>query len=122
MEKRIRRGYCKCGKEIETERPACTYCRSCHNAYMRKNRLKHSELSISQRKKANCRSYSNVLVRKGMIAKKPCEICGETKVEIHHEDYSKPRELIFVCKKHHKEIHKKKMEGLQEKHLSLKKM
>ncbi|GAF78315.1 unnamed protein product, partial [marine sediment metagenome] len=37
-----------------------------------------------------------------------CEICKEKKAEVrHHEDYSKPREVILVCMKCHKKIHKR---------------
>ncbi len=33
---------------------------------------------------------------------KICSDCGETKVEAHHEDYSKPLDVEWLCKKHHK--------------------
>ena len=43
----------------------------------------------------------------GRITKKPCEICGETKnIQAHHEDYSKPLDVIWLCPKHHAWIHK----------------
>lgn len=41
------------------------------------------------------------------IIKKPCEICGDIKVEGHHKDYTKPLDVIWLCRKHHKELHKK---------------
>ncbi len=28
-------------------------------------------------------------VKKGILTRKPCEVCGELKVEAHHDDYSK---------------------------------
>jgi len=37
------------------------------------------------------------------LSKKPCEICGERKVEAHHEDYDKPLKVRWLCKKHHEE-------------------
>jgi hypothetical protein len=41
------------------------------------------------------------------ISKKPCEICGcEEKIQAHHEDYSKPLDVIWLCPKHHAWIHK----------------
>lgn len=40
------------------------------------------------------------------IKKAYCEKCGVTeKLEMHHYDYSKPLDVITVCKKHHEEIH-----------------
>jgi hypothetical protein len=44
--------------------------------------------------------------RKGTLIKQPCEICGDNKVEAHHEDYSKPLEIKWLCTKHHKQRHK----------------
>jgi len=42
------------------------------------------------------------------IEAKPCEQCGHWKVEKHHDDYSKPREVRFLCKKHHDHQHRRK--------------
>lgn len=35
----------------------------------------------------------------------PCEKCGNPKAERHHDDYAKPREVRWLCKKHHMEHH-----------------
>ena len=44
--------------------------------------------------------------RKGVISPMPCEICGDTaRVNAHHEDYSKPLDVIWLCTIHHKWIH-----------------
>jgi len=72
---------------------------------MREHRPKHSELSDEQRIKANCRSYANVYLRRGKIEKKPCIYCGDPVSEMHHEDYTKPLEIIWLCKKCHKAEH-----------------
>jgi len=44
-------------------------------------------------------------LRDGRLIKKPCEVCGEIKVEAHHEDYYKPLEVNWLCTKHHVEYH-----------------
>lgn len=41
-----------------------------------------------------------VAVRNGSILKELC-FCGEYEVEAHHDDYSKPLEVIWLCKPHH---------------------
>ena len=41
-----------------------------------------------------------VELRAGRLIKERCP-CGETKVEAHHEDYSKPLEITWLCKQHH---------------------
>lgn len=43
--------------------------------------------------------------RRGKLVEQPCEICGALKVMAHHEDYSKPLDVIWLCPKHHKWIH-----------------
>lgn len=45
-------------------------------------------------------------VRDGRLHKEPCRYCGDTEVEAHHPDYSKPLEVVWVCGKHHKMIHR----------------
>ena len=44
-------------------------------------------------------------IYRGKIKKLPCAICGELKVQAHHEDYKKPLEVIWFCSKHHKQYH-----------------
>lgn len=39
---------------------------------------------------------------KGILVKQPCETCGELKAEAHHEDYSKPLEVMWLCDRHHR--------------------
>lgn len=44
-------------------------------------------------------------IRDKRLLKQPCEVCGEPKTEAHHDDYSKPLEVRWLCKKHHMEHH-----------------
>jgi hypothetical protein len=44
-------------------------------------------------------------VRSGRLVRKPCEVCGEPKSEGHHEDYHKPLEVVWLCRRHHKLAH-----------------
>lgn len=40
------------------------------------------------------------------IPKRPCEICGINKnIHRHHDDYSKPKEVRFLCAEHHRQHH-----------------
>ncbi len=46
-------------------------------------------------------------IRDGKIARGPCERCGKLKgVHAHHEDYSKPLEVTWLCEEHHGERHR----------------
>ncbi len=56
--------------------------------------------------KTRARNSLKNAVRLGKIKKQPCEICGETKVDAHHEDYSKQFAVKWLCRKHHSELHR----------------
>ena len=43
----------------------------------------------------------------GKLKKEPCCICGDEKSQAHHEDYSFPLNVVWLCDKHHKEAHVK---------------
>lgn len=42
-------------------------------------------------------------VRDGSLQKDPCRFCGNPKTQAHHEDYSKPLDVVWVCFKCHRE-------------------
>ena len=47
---------------------------------------------------------------------KPCCICGsKDKIHAHHEDYSKPFRVVFLCKSHHSQYHAQKNRALHRK-------
>ncbi len=48
----------------------------------------------------------NNALRDKRIERLSCEICGEERSEAHHNDYSNPLGVRWLCKKHHIEIHK----------------
>ena len=58
-------------------------------------------MTPAQRRKDNARSYANVYLRRGLIERKPCERCGSENSQMHHEDYSKPLAVEWLCRKCH---------------------
>lgn len=54
----------------------------------------------------HARTRLNVAVRFRQIEKLPCEVCGDVKSEGHHEDYSRPLDVRWLCRKHHAELHR----------------
>jgi hypothetical protein len=40
-------------------------------------------------------------IRDGKLHRQPCEVCGETKAEAHHDDYSRPLKVRWLCNLHH---------------------
>ena len=59
--------------------------------------------------KAHC-AVNNAL-RSKKITKKPCEICGKEKAHAHHDDYSRPLNVRWLCSEHHHEWHVLNGEG-----------
>jgi len=48
----------------------------------------------------------NNAVRDGKIQRQPCEKCGNPKAQAHHDDYSKPLDVRWLCTAHHAEWHR----------------
>jgi len=57
-------------------------------------------------KKFKANSLVGQAVRSGSLVRQPCSICGEPNAEAHHEDYSKPFDITWLCKKHHYDYHR----------------
>lgn len=44
-------------------------------------------------------------VKSGRVQKSPCATCANPNVEAHHEDYSRPLEVTWYCRRHHADHH-----------------
>lgn len=44
-------------------------------------------------------------IRDGKIARMPCEVCGNKMSHAHHDDYSKPFDVKWLCALHHHRLH-----------------
>jgi hypothetical protein len=84
------------------------WCKSCAAAYQRE-RLKYHDLAprseeqtIRHRVRALTRSY----IKAGKLIKGACEVCRTNDdIEAHHDDYAKPMDIRWLCRKHHREHH-----------------
>lgn len=83
--------------------------RKAHPDYMKnwraanKNKVRQFEKETAHKYRA--RSAVLRAVRSGKIVKKSCEVCNESRVQAHHEDYSKPLEVKWLCREHHEAHH-----------------
>ena len=89
------------------ERTGAKQKRYCTDPLQRK---RNEDIYRSQRKypeKAAARIFLNSYIRMGKIMKPDiCEMClKKIKIEGHHEDYSKPLEVKWVCKRCHANLH-----------------
>lgn len=117
---------CNMEKELSDFRE-CNVCKTCYNRRVelwkkangynkkimksrtiinRKSQKKYAEKNMI---KVTCRYICRQAVKKWELIKLPCEVCNSiNRIEAHHEDYSKPLDVKWLCKKHHVELHFKK--------------
>ena len=113
-----------CGKEFErsgtTDKRCSDACRKTArraylNGYMTQDQKRVARNARVQawretnRQKANAEAQAQKAVRKGILKRGACEVgidC-EGPIHGHHTDYSKPLDVQWLCRKHHKEAHAK---------------
>jgi len=89
----------------------CTRCKLCSRI-----RNKHLDRRVSNAKKQrdyvlryperqSARNAVNKAILRGEIKRQPCEKCGEQLAHAHHDDYSKPLDVRWLCHAHHVEAH-----------------
>lgn len=61
----------------------------------------------SNRHKLRAHAALRVALRRGEIKRGRCAVCGSFRVDGHHPDYSKPLEVVWLCRKHHQQLHAK---------------
>ncbi len=107
-------------KEAKSKDGLRSDCKACketttinwRRANQEKNRVQQNirveKYNKNHPERPKARVTANNAVRDGKIEQQPCEVidCTE-KAEKHHEDYSKPLDVRWLCKKHHTLLHRK---------------
>lgn len=75
--------------------------RQTHKAELREGWKKWRKANMPQFR-ANLRVAD--AIRRGKLVRGNCEICKLPNAEAHHEDYSKPLMIRWLCKQHHVEV------------------
>jgi len=89
------------GKEMDRRRNKKAGRRAWMAGATRRGREKHPD-----HYKAN-QAVAHAL-RAGRLQKKPCAVCGTNRVDGHHEDYARPLEVIWLCRRHHRDLHNRR--------------
>jgi len=105
-----------CGKEFlgKSDRRLCSLlCHNrvvCHLVVGKKNtNYKHGRRANGKKRSPifdKCYRQLRSALESGKIKKEPCKICSNLTTEGHHQDYSRPYEVQWLCRKHHYAIHR----------------
>jgi len=91
----------------ENHAKVCAYDRKRFKSPERKKKILLYAKKRREKFPEKCRARGMVLdaIKSGKLIRKPCEVCGTTeRVQAHHDDYTKPLEVRWMCFKHHREI------------------
>lgn len=72
-----------------------------------RQRAKDRRNNPDERHKHVARWQVNRAVASGRLTKLPCVVCASAKSQGHHEDYSRPLDVVWLCAKHHSQEHSK---------------
>lgn len=70
------------------------------------NKLMHAALWRRKNpKKFKAQYCVGNAVRSGSLTRQPCEVCGHSKAQAHHDDYNQPLKVRWLCVTHHAKHH-----------------
>jgi hypothetical protein len=85
-------------------------CKVCEREKERAWRLNNPEAAKRKHRsrdpvKMNARRLVRAAIQNGSLKRLPCEKCAAANAEAHHDDYSVPLNVRWLCKEHHAEHH-----------------
>lgn len=102
--------HCDSKRTVEYARKNRDKKRAWNNAYSKRNSANRAEKTSSWRanhpEKRSAHQAVQTAIRNGSLVKQPCAVCGsDERIHGHHDDYTKPLEVVWLCHKHHMERH-----------------
>lgn len=67
---------------------------------------KNAQWQAANPEKRAAHKRVEVALRNGTLVRLSCERCGDVRSQAHHDDYSKPLEVMWLCQLHHRERHR----------------
>lgn len=88
------------------------WCKQCKNTYHRNWRDENPDWMDGepyQRHLTRVRTRRAIVT--GVLTRHPCQQCGSEQSQAHHDDYSKPLEVTWLCRPCHLEHHRREKAG-----------
>lgn len=102
--KKHRTGKCKCGNDFASY--SRYQCKDCYRTWRQER--KNDPTKKEKVFKEYVRAFTRNCIKSGILVKENCKVCGTNEnIEAHHEDYTKPFDIIWLCRMHHREHHLK---------------
>ncbi len=92
----MRPTHCKNGHRLPSMASGRRRCCACEKESKRRDPVKTKAQT----------AVSNA-IRDGRLLRQPCATCGAPRAEAHHDDYSRPLDVLWLCKTHHTEEHRR---------------
>jgi hypothetical protein len=96
----------ECGQEFKARDGRVRFCQGggCLAAHEARKTRQTRATWPAERKRAV--HLTTTAIANGTLVRQPCEVCGTTrKIDAHHDDYSKPLEVRWLCRSHHRQHH-----------------
>lgn len=93
-----------CGTPFHAETLRNRYCGSeCVRAAEAAHEQRRRKIWSPERRRAG--SIVANAIYAGRLSRQPCEVCGHPYTEAHHDDYSQPLAVRWLCRSHHRRRH-----------------
>lgn len=100
---------CASKRAVEYARKNRERKRAWNNAYHARNSARRGPATKAYREryphKRDAHQAIATALRNGSLIAQACRECGAIKAAAHHDDYSKPLDVIWLCHRHHMERH-----------------
>jgi len=94
---------CTCRRPIFTR---ATRCAECHTTYEREwRKTGRKPRGDAEKFKDRARAMARDAVKVGKLIQQPCSKCGDPKTQKHHEDYARPLDVVWLCRRCHLGLH-----------------
>jgi hypothetical protein len=92
-------------RDISTKDGLHHQCKACNSQRRAANRKAAPKYAGGDAQRAKAASIAREALRKGLLTREPCFMCG-AKAEMHHPAYSSPLLVTWLCRPHHRQVHR----------------